>query len=546
MKIAAYLRLSMADGDICDKKESNSIANQRILIHDFIESRDDLVGEIMEYVDDGYTGTNFDRPGFTKMIADAKKGKIEVIIAKDLSRLGRNYIDLGDYLEQIFPRIGVRVIAINSNYDSNEHIGDVAGLDAAITNFINAMYSKDLSVKQKSSYKTSWSQGHCPNARLPYGYVLDKENKGKWLIDGDAAKVIQYVFGLAAEGWRARKIADRLNELQFETPGAYLARVYNEPIRFKVTEHEKLWDYQKVRNLLRSDTYVGDFYVHKTESTLFGTTKGKQQRVPRDNWILLKDHHPEIVSRDLFMRAQNAITKKGWVDKHEPAEFSLRSKCRCGNCHLILDYIEHEKKMVCSHKWRAGKYSKCPKHKFSYETIERTVFAELQKYLRDMKALEYIVESTVGTHKTETEKSIKYHETQIDILKTERVRQYEGYAQGLITPEAYIKKKAELTAEIEEHQKIVESTKTELDEDYDVLTLVHDSCEAAEVIKDEIVLTKQMVDSFIDRVYVHADNRIEVTYKTEDIITKAIRRNNDLVEAEEVEPVRVTVEKTNN
>lgn len=545
MKIAAYLRLSMADGDICDKKESNSIANQRILIHDFIDSRDDLVGDVTEYVDDGYTGTNFDRPGFAKMITDAKKGKIDLIVCKDLSRLGRNYIDLGDYLEQIFPRIGVRIIAINSNYDSNDHVGGVAGLDAAITNFINTMYSKDLSVKQKSAYKTCWSRGYCPNTKLPYGYTLDKENKGKWLIDGDAAKVIQYVFGLAAEGWRARKIADRLNELHFETPGQYLARVYNEPIRFRVTEHEKLWDYHKVRNLLRCDTYVGDYYVHKAESSLFGTTKAKQQRVPRDKWILLKDHHPEIVSRDLFKRAQNAVTKKGWVDKHEPAVFSLRSKCRCGNCHLLMDYSEQEKKLTCSHKWRAGKYSKCPTHRFSYETIERTVFFELQRYLRDMKALEYIVESTVGAHKNETEKSIKYHESQIDILKAERVRQYEGYAQGLITSEAYIKKKAELTAEIEDHQQIVDKTRTELDEDYDVLTLVHDSCEAAEVIQDETALTRQMVESFIDKVYIHAENRIEVVYKTEDIIQKAIRRNNDLVESEEVEPVRVTVEKKN-
>ena len=127
MSIGIYLRLSLSDGDLADKKESNSIENQRMLIREFIESQDDLFGEITEYVDDGYTGTNFERPGFKKMIEDAKRGRIKVIIAKDLSRLGRNYIELGDYLEQIFPLIGVRVIAIGSNYDSKDNVGDVAG-----------------------------------------------------------------------------------------------------------------------------------------------------------------------------------------------------------------------------------------------------------------------------------------------------------------------------------------------------------------------------------------------------------------------------------
>ena len=131
MSIGIYLRLSLADGDLSGpKKESNSIENQRLLLREYVYSHDDLVGDIVEYVDDGYTGTNFNRPGFERMLSDARKGAIKVILAKDLSRLGRNYIELGDYLDQIFPRVGVRVIAVNSNYDSNDHLGDVSGMDA--------------------------------------------------------------------------------------------------------------------------------------------------------------------------------------------------------------------------------------------------------------------------------------------------------------------------------------------------------------------------------------------------------------------------------
>ena len=144
MNIGIYLRLSMADGDLEEKnkKESNSIENQRLLLQEYILNHPELYGEVIEYVDDGYTGTNFERPAFQQMITDAKNDLIQVILAKDLSRLGRNYIEMGDYLDQIFPRLGVRVIAVGSGYDSNDHLGDVSGLDAAITNFIKIILKK--------------------------------------------------------------------------------------------------------------------------------------------------------------------------------------------------------------------------------------------------------------------------------------------------------------------------------------------------------------------------------------------------------------------
>ena len=144
--IAFYLRLSLADGDLGknNKDESNSIENQRLLLQSFVESMDELDGEIKEYIDDGYSGTNFNRPAFQEMIEDAKKGKIDVLLVKDLSRLGRDYIGVGDYLEQIFPIMGVRVIAINSQYDSNNYVGKTMGLEMSITNLVNTLYSRDL------------------------------------------------------------------------------------------------------------------------------------------------------------------------------------------------------------------------------------------------------------------------------------------------------------------------------------------------------------------------------------------------------------------
>ena len=169
MTIAIYLRLSEADGDlgIDGKDESNSIENQRMLLHHYIEARDDLAGEIIEYVDDGYSGTNFNRPAFKRMIEDAKKGKIQVIIVKDLSRLGRDYVVAGDYIEQIFPLLQVRFIAANNGYDSAGHADGNVGFDLAVSNLINTFYSRDLSKKIKAANKIRWKQGISTSGHAP-------------------------------------------------------------------------------------------------------------------------------------------------------------------------------------------------------------------------------------------------------------------------------------------------------------------------------------------------------------------------------------------
>ena len=228
MKIGFYMRLSLADGDLGkdDKEESNSIENQRLLLQGFVESRKDITGDVTEYIDDGYTGTNFDRPAFMQMIEDAKKGKIDTIIVKDLSRLGRDYIGAGDYLEQIFPVLGIRFIAVNSSYDSNDYIGKTIGLDVSINNLLNSLYSKDISKKFTSALRTKWKQGISTTGRVPFGYKKDDVEKSKWLIDEEAAKYVRLIFEKAIGGWNTSSIANHLNELNAPTPGKYKQELF--------------------------------------------------------------------------------------------------------------------------------------------------------------------------------------------------------------------------------------------------------------------------------------------------------------------------------
>ena len=221
MTIAFYLRLSLTDGDLGKdhKEESNSIENQRLLLQSFVEAREDLYGDIREFIDDGYSGTNFERPAFKEMIEEAKKGKIQVIIVKDFSRLGRDYIGVGDYLEQIFPVLGIRFIAINSTYDSNDYIGKTMGLEMSISNLINALYSKDLSKKYRSAVQTKWKQGKSTACRTPYGYLKNKEDPSKWVLDPVAAANVRLIFEKAIQGWNTGMIASYMNENQIPPPG---------------------------------------------------------------------------------------------------------------------------------------------------------------------------------------------------------------------------------------------------------------------------------------------------------------------------------------
>lgn len=221
--IALYMRLSVADGDVRndEKEESNSIENQRAALHDFVERRNDLTGEIAEYIDDGYSGTNFDRPQFKLMLEDMKAGKIDVLITKDLSRLGRNFIEVGDYMEQIFPLLGVRYIAINSNYDSNDFIGNTIGLEMSVMNLVNNLYCKDLSKKVRSGVETIWKSGRSTNSRPAFGYLRDPENKYNWIIDPEAAATVRRIFNMAADGCGYQHILSVLNEEGVLTPGQY-------------------------------------------------------------------------------------------------------------------------------------------------------------------------------------------------------------------------------------------------------------------------------------------------------------------------------------
>ena len=192
--IAAYQRISRADGDLGKdgKDKSNSIENQKELIQRYISCKESLQNvPVMDFVDDGYTGSNFDRPGFQQMMDGVRNGKIDTIIVKDLSRFGRDYIGVGEYMEQIFPLLGVRLIAINDNYDSNNYKGTTLGMDVVVSNLVNTMYCRDAGKKLRTANQVKWRKGITTASAAPFGYQFDPDKKGAFIIDLPAAKIVR-------------------------------------------------------------------------------------------------------------------------------------------------------------------------------------------------------------------------------------------------------------------------------------------------------------------------------------------------------------------
>jgi len=521
--MAFYLRLSLADGDLGkdNKDESNSIENQRLLLHRFVEANTELHGEIQEYIDDGYTGTNFRRPAFQKMIKDAKEGKIRTILTKDLSRLGRDYVGVGDYLEQIFPVLGIRFIAVNSNYDSNKYIGKTIGLDMALNNLVNSLYSRDISQKVKSALKTRWKNGISTSSRLPYGYRKDSKVKGGWAIDDEAAEVVKLIFDKAAKGWTTRRISDFLNEQGIDIPSVYHEKKDLYSNNRKVPDKECIWNIGQVRTILHRYEYTGAFVQNHREKILVGS--GVTRAVPQSQQIIVENAHVAIITKEKYEAAQTAIQFMRKPDFKLENKYALKGKIRCGICKLAMVRIETADDAVyyCPHKKETGNKAMCCGEKIPAYQIERTVLTLLRNRLKLINNLTPAVEEEKIRR---SEKSLQDHKHRLQeaaSLKAKRIKQYEAYATGKISREAYLSEKTILTAKIEEIQNEIDCFLAPMEKATAFSNEIHRINNNAEKIMVHNKLTKEMADTFIETVYVYDAKTVEVFFKFDCLLAEA-------------------------
>lgn len=373
---AIYLRLSRDDKD--GNLESNSIANQRMLLTDYVKEKGWKITDI--YADDGYSGTNFNRPDFQRMLQDIEKGKINCVITKDLSRLGRNYSMVGYYTEEFFPQNNIRYIAINGDFDSAEDNNDLA----AFNNVINELYPKQISRKVRQVKRSNATKGKFMNSQAPYGYMKSLADKHRLIIDEEAAPIVRRVFTEFARGENASRIANRLNSDGILSPRAYHYFKQGKPNPKNETQ---LWGSNTILQMLKKRVYIGDLVQGQREVVSF---KSKQRRVTDpDEWIIVEGTHEPIIERDLWNEVQNTANNKAVAKtpRVERAFAVFTGLLRCADCGSNMSGSLRGHKGKEKMSYRCNKYTvygknACSSHNIREEILEAVVLQDIHKYAK--------------------------------------------------------------------------------------------------------------------------------------------------------------------
>lgn len=530
-----YLRLSKEDGDVTtgSKNESNSIANQKSLIMDYLKDKHDIqVVSIRE--DDGYSGVDFNRPGFQLMLEDVKKGIIDCIIVKDLSRFGRNYIEVGRYLEKLFPMLGVRFIAVNDNYDSME-VDTAHDIVMPFKNLINDSYCRDLSVKIRSHLAVKRKNGEFIGAFACYGYLKDPENKNHLVIDTYAGPVVQDIFRMKINGYSQYKIADILNEQGILSPMEYKRSIgVHFETSFKVNS-KALWSAKAVSRILTNEVYTG-VLVQGKQTTPNHKIKVRQA-VEEKDWIRVENAHAPLIDSCLFEIVQTLLERDTRTSPKADSVFPLSGLLYCGDCGqpMVRKTTTYSLKGVGEFQPQKYSYFVCQgqsKDKgCSWHRIR-------EKELLDavLQAVNHHVKNVLNTEKAlkdiDTAPSVQFliqkyenhiAKKEIELKKAEKLKVgiYEDLKDGLLDKAEYLKLKQEFDTRIEDASEAIRSLRQEISalqenhsEHYAWMDYFKEFGELQELTRWAAVIT-------INRILVFEDNRIKIVFNFEDAFMQA-------------------------
>lgn len=440
-RAAIYTRLSREDGD---KPESDSIANQRALLQDFAARQPDL--QIVEqYSDDGFTGTNFQRPDFQRMIADIETGKINCVIVKDLSRFGRDYINAGQYLERWFPAHGVRFLAVNDHIDSEKGPYDML---LPFKNVFNEQYARDISHKVKSAMQSKQRQGQFIGAFASYGYRKDPQNHNKLLIDPCAAAVVQRVFDLYEQGNGKIRIAKLLNEEGVPCPSEYKKlngeRYHNGQKLGKTT----YWTYATIHRMLKNQMYIGNMEQGRAPRQ---TMHGRARQLDRSQWTVVEGTHKPVISRKQWDRVQALLSKDTRAPSFEQNISPFAGFLRCGDCGRAMSKTNHPGGVYycCSSYKRYGPGA-CTRHGIFYRDLEQIVLDDLNKIIGAMGDLKALAEEVTPKQKRcSLEGAQERIQGNLDRVYHLKKSAYEDYRSGLLTQADYLRYKEDYTRQEE-------------------------------------------------------------------------------------------------
>lgn len=508
---AMYPRLSREDGD---NVESESIVNQKDFIRNYVSKQDDIILIDYDYSDDGYTGGNFDRPGWNKLMKDIEDKKIDTIITKDLSRMGRDYISMGEYIERIFPEKGIRYIAINDDVDT---LYETPGLDFLQFKLVfNDYYLKDTSKKIKKTMRSKKEQGQYTGWKGIYGYKRDPNDKHKLIVDEEVRNIVIRMFNLAKQGYGTRGIADIFTKEGISNPSTHANL-----IRGTKTQTSKFWCPRTIDELLQNPTYIGHLTQGRRKKVSYKSKK--EIRVPKEDWIIIKNTHEPIIDEETFNAVQDLL-QKNKNDPQNKNDHLLKGFLYCKECgHSIGINTSSDKKRkycVCCYYTAHSKFGLCTPHSMNYNKLETAVLEELRKMCK-----EYIdvttFESKVNEEKRKSNQQdkLKRELSKMD-LKINQVNNYidKSYVDkmdGFITAEQYQRVTLKFKGELEE----LSSKKQELEKEISNIgdeDIKKETEMTVKQMKEFLSLknpSRELLVNLIDKIVISEDKTVEINYK---------------------------------
>ena len=522
-RVGIYIRLSLADEDTGGRKaESDSVGNQRELIHQFLDRHPQLkAAPRFEFVDDGYTGTNENRPQFQALMQELRTGAINVLVTKDFSRCHRDYTQMGNYLECVFPFLGVRYISINDGYDSDDYKGVTSGMDVVLRNIIYEAYSKDLSIKTTTAKIIMMKQGKYIGSFAPYGFRFHPTVRNKLVIDEESAAIVRRIFDMTLQGCGSTEIARRLNSEGILTPGAYFRMKNPGSNRFKKASEKNGWTAAAVLNILHQYEYTGALVGRKR----YKASLHEKRTVPQDkaDWIIYEGAHDAIISKEDFDRAQEAIRQRPRRARGPAQEYPLKGLLKCGNCHRTLSRIHSSAGYYyrCT-KSKADENSDCPKGKlFTEKEIEGIVFRAVKQMLavcQERRAQKSALVLTRRERIAACVAELQRLQQEQERYKQEKLRAYENFSGGTLSKDAYLKQRAEIDSKLSE-------VKSEQDSQEQLLTDLERMAFQDSAREDDVFttyagateLTAELAGTFIKEVLVSSPTEIEIVWKFRDV-----------------------------
>lgn len=518
-----YVRLSKEDGDLSDavKVESNSISNQKELIKDFLKNKEDI-RIVSERVDDGYSGVNFERPAFQLMLEDIKAGKVNCVIVKDLSRFGRNYIESGRYLENIFPMLGVRFIAINDNYDSLTGKSQTDEIIIPFKNLMNDAYCRDISIKIRSHLEVKRKSGQFISPFTVYGYLKDENNKNKIVVDEYAARIVESIFNWKLAGMSQQAIADRLNESGVLSPAEYKKSIGS---RYKAqfqTYARAKWTAVAVRRILTNEIYVGNLVQGKITTPNYKVKKVIQKSP--EEWVRVEDNHEAIITKDVFDTVQDILLMDTRTSPDMDAVYTLSGIAVCGDCGKPMTrksstvggkkYIYY----MCS----ANKKNKiCTSHRIREDLLEESIIEAIKVYAVKLDSLERLLKFIDAMPMKQADiKKLDHRivKMQEEAEKCERLKTaiYEDYRDELLSKNEYLHMKKEFENRRKDALDAVVQIQKEIEYAVNNKGKRHEWIEYFREYRNIKTLNRTVAVELISEVQVFEDNRITVVFKNAD------------------------------